>query len=102
MNQIADLRPWFADAMVVTGVLVMTAGIIGMVRMPDVYTKIHAAGKSVFLGAVLLVLSSVVTGDAQIIDRAVLIAVLLLITTPVSAHILGQAAWQSERRQDNV
>ncbi len=34
----------------ILGVTVMTLGLVGMYRMPDVYTKSHAASKSVFLG----------------------------------------------------
>lgn len=87
-----------ADALVVLGVLVMTLGIYGMIRMPDTYTKLHAASKMVFLGVISLLVSSAITGDPEIIVRCVLIGAFLLITTPVSAHVVGKAAFQKEER----
>lgn len=83
---------WVADALVVLGLVVMTIGVIGVQRLPDVYLQLHAASKAVFLGIIALVVASVATGDAAIISRGLLIAVFLLITTPVSAHAIGRAA----------
>jgi multicomponent Na+:H+ antiporter subunit G len=90
---IADLVPWLADALVVLGVGIMTIGIYGVIRMPDLYTRLHAASKSVVLGVVSLCLASVVTGEAAIVARVLLIAVLLLLTTPVAAHAIARAAY---------
>ena len=97
MNGLIDvlsaLSPWIADALVVIGVFGMTVGIYGIVRMPDVYNRLHAASKVVFLGVILLLLASVVTSDATIILRAVLIGAFLVLTAPVSAHVVGRAAF---------
>lgn len=85
--------PFIADALVVLGVFVMSVGVYGALRMPDVYTKLHAMSKAVFLGVVSLCAASAVTGDPAIIFRVVLIAVFLLVTTPVSAFVIGRAAY---------
>ena len=82
-----------ADVLVLLGVLVMTLGVYGMVRLPDAYTRLHAAGKAVFLGVMPLLLSSALTGDPGVILRVMLIAFFLLVTTPVSAHVIGRAAY---------
>ena len=87
------VAPWVADALVVIGVFGMTVGIYGIVRMPDVYNKLHAASKVVFLGVTMLLLASAVTSDVEIILRATLIGVFLVLTTPVSAHVVGKAAF---------
>ncbi len=89
----ADVIPWLADALVVLGVFVITIGVYGMVRMPDTYTRLHAASKAVFLGVISLLAASGVTGDPDIIFRAILIAAFLLLTTPVSAHVIARAAY---------
>jgi multicomponent Na+:H+ antiporter subunit G len=60
----SELVIWLADALVVLGVGIMTIGVYGVIRMPDLYTQLHAASKSVFVGVVSLCLASVVTGDA--------------------------------------
>src|SRR5215207_67380 len=62
--------PYLADALVLLGVLVMTLGVYGVIRMPDTYTRLHAASKAAFLGVVSLCASSVVTGHPAIIYRA--------------------------------
>lgn len=92
--------PFVADALVILGVFVMSVGVYGALRMPDVYTKLHAMSKAVFLGVVSLCAASAVTGDPAIIFRVLLIAVFLLVTTPVSAFVIGRAAYlRGERMQ---
>jgi multicomponent Na+:H+ antiporter subunit G len=92
--------PYLADALVVLGVFVMTVGVYGMIRMPDTYTRLHAASKAVFLGVVSLLVASVVTGDEEIILRAALIATFLMLTTPVSAHVIARAAYGRGERME--
>lgn len=84
--------PYLADALVLLGLFVMTVGVYGAIRMPDAYTKLHAMSKAVFLGVISFCVSSIVTGNADIIYRAVLIAAFLLVTTPVSAFVIARAA----------
>jgi multicomponent Na+:H+ antiporter subunit G len=90
---VAAALPFLADALVLLGMLVMTVGVYGAVRMPDTYTRLHAMGKVVLLGVISLCLASVVTGDPAIISRAALIAVFLLVTTPISSFVIGRAAY---------
>lgn len=92
------MSAWIADALVLVGVMIMTLGVIGMARMPDIYVKLHAASKSVFLGVVVLGASTFVTGDAAIIARVVLIAAMLLLTTPVASHAIGRGAFLDHER----
>ena len=87
------MGPWVADALVVLGILVMTIGVYGVVRMPDTYTRLHVASKMVFLGAMPLLLASALAGGQDVALRVILIAFFILLTTPVSAHIVGRAAY---------
>jgi multicomponent Na+:H+ antiporter subunit G len=87
-----------ADLLVLLGVAVMTIGVYGVFRMPDVYTQLHAASKAVFLGVISLLVASVVTGDAAIIARAFLIGVFLVATTPVAAHVIARGAFVRRER----
>ena len=81
-----------ADTLIVIGLAILTVGVYGVVRMPDVYTQLHAASKAAFLGVAALMLSAAVRGDGAIIARAVLIIALLTVTTPVAAHAIARAA----------
>ncbi len=89
----ASLVPWVADTLVVLGILVMTVGVYGVVRMPDTYTRLHVASKMVFLGAMPLLMASALTGGQEVTLRVILIAFFILLTTPVSAHMVGRAAY---------
>lgn len=84
--------PWFADALVLLGLVVMTIGVAGIVRMPDIFTKQHAASKSVFLGVCSILVAVAIFGNAAFTARAVLIGTLLILTTPVAAHEIAKAA----------
>jgi multicomponent Na+:H+ antiporter subunit G len=89
----ASVVPWVADALVILGILVMTIGVYGVVRMPDTYTRLHVASKMVFLGAMPLLLASALTGGQEVTLRVILVAFFILLTTPVSAHMVGRAAY---------
>ena len=89
-----DLLALAADFLIVLGLTVMTLGVVGIFRMPDVYTRLHGASKSVFLGVISLGTATFVTRDSDIISRVILIAILLIITTPVSAHAIARATYR--------
>lgn len=86
------MRPWIADGLIVLGLLVMTLGVYGVVRLPDVYTKLHASGKAAFLGVSALLVAAALGGDPAILARVVLVVAALALTTPVAAHVIAQAA----------
>ena len=98
MVNLVSAAPFLADALVILGVFVMTVGVYGVIRMPDPYTKLHATSKTVFLGVISLCLSSIITGDFQIVFRVILIAAFLIITTPISALVIARAALLREER----
>lgn len=81
-----------SDLLVLLGLAILTIGVYGFARMPDVYTQLHAASKAGFLGIAALLLSAALYGDGAIIARSVLIVALLALTTPVAAHAIGRSA----------
>ncbi|MCB2217821.1 monovalent cation/H(+) antiporter subunit G [Desulfofustis glycolicus] len=69
---------------------------LGIVRLPDALTRMHAATKAGTLGVGLLVVAEVVCyHDLGISLRAATIIFLLLLTTPVAAHLIGRASYLS-------
>lgn len=96
------MRAYVFDFFVILGVVVMTLGVIGLLRMPDVYTKLHGASKSVFLGVMVLALSGMAVGGEAIASRLVLICLALLITTPVASHVVGRAAFLQHERMETA
>lgn len=94
------MRAYIYDAMLIVSLLVMTLGIAGIWRMPDIYTKLHGASKSVFLGVVVMALSTTVVAEEAIIHRVVLLILLVVVTTPISSHVIGRAAYIMQERME--
>ncbi|HEV2127521.1 MAG TPA: monovalent cation/H(+) antiporter subunit G [Thermomicrobiales bacterium] len=87
-----------SDIFVIVGLVFMTLGVVGLIRMPDVYTKLHAASKAVFLGIIVLGVAAALVGTAETGMRLILLSVLVLLTTPVSAHAIARAAYVHRNR----
>jgi multicomponent Na+:H+ antiporter subunit G len=87
------MTAWIADALIVAGLAVMTLGVYGILRFPDVYTRLHASGKASSLGVSLLLVAGTFGGGLSAAARVVLIVALLALTTPVAAHAIAQAAY---------
>jgi multicomponent Na+:H+ antiporter subunit G len=78
---------------VVAGTAFSVLGVLGYVRLPDVFTRLHAVGKVGIFGAVLLILGAVAWTPLGLGKGLVLIA-LLLLSGPVTAHALASAAYR--------
>ena len=73
------------------------SGVVGIVRMPDLYTRIQCSSKTITMGA-LPALAALVVGEGPVTQyggRALLAAVLLLIVNPASSHALARAAYRT-------
>ncbi|MDJ0973085.1 MAG: monovalent cation/H(+) antiporter subunit G [Planctomycetota bacterium] len=76
------------------GGFVMFMGAVGVVRFPDFYTRLHAAGKGDTLGQALVLLGLIViTGVSNDGLKLVLIAFFIFILNSTSTHALARAAW---------
>ena len=79
--------------MIVGAVLTLLAA-LGMVRMPDVYSRMQSATKASTLGIGCTMLAVAVDfGDLAITTRVVLIVAFVFLTAPISAHMIGRAAY---------
>lgn len=68
---------------------------LGLVRLPDVYTRMHAATKATTFGMVsILIATSLAFQDAEITTQSLLALVFLFLTAPVSAHLIARAAYR--------
>ncbi|CDF82851.1 hypothetical membrane protein [Pseudomonas knackmussii B13] len=79
------------------GSLFALLGAVGLYRLPDFYTRLHAPTKASTLGVGGVVLGSLLyfsTNGQGISLHEVLITLFLFITAPVSAHLLAKAAMQ--------
>lgn len=91
---IADLALYLGGVLLVAGAAFSLLAAIGVVRLPDLYTRLHAASKAGAVGGGLVLLAvALVSQDAAVSIRAVIGVLFLIMTTPVSAHLLARAAY---------
>jgi multicomponent Na+:H+ antiporter subunit G len=83
-----------ALAAVILGTLFSILGVLGLIRLPDVYTRLHATGKVGLFGVVLLLIGDVIFTPLGLSKGLVLI-VLLMIGGPATSHALASAAYRS-------
>lgn len=79
------------------GVLVMGVTVYGVVRLKGLFPRLQAASKASMLGAVAILAASIGTRDGATIARAVVVALFLLLTTPIAAHAIANAAYEREK-----
>jgi multicomponent Na+:H+ antiporter subunit G len=72
------------------------SGAVGVLRMPDVYTRIQCSSKAVTMGALPALIALVVGAGAISLygARALIVAFLLLVVNPASSHALARAAYK--------
>lgn len=80
-------------AIIVVGALFSLVAAIGLNRLPDLYTRMHAASKAGTVGSGLLLLAvGLNSGEFAIFIRALAGFLFFILTAPVSAHLLARAA----------
>lgn len=78
------------------GTLFTLIASLGILRMPDLYTRMHAATKAGTVGlASLLLAVAIAIPDITVISRVVGTMLFIFITAPVAAHLLGKATQES-------
>jgi multicomponent K+:H+ antiporter subunit G len=86
---------YFLSFLILTGALLTFIGSLGLVRLRDLYTRLHGPTKATTLGVGSLLIASSIyfsTYTESISLHEVLITLFLFITAPVSAHLLAKAA----------
>ena len=67
---------------------------IGLLRFPDLFTRMHAASKAGTLGSGLLLIAVALhAGEISVASKALAAVVFFLLTAPISAHLLARAAY---------
>lgn len=94
MNTTTDLLGWLASASLLLGALLSLLGALGVWRLPDAYSRMHAASKAGALGAMFFFLGvALASGGSWGLKALLGIAILLLV-----AHGISRAAYRSGHR----
>ncbi|WP_240376517.1 monovalent cation/H(+) antiporter subunit G [Bacillus piscicola] len=109
MNAI-EISKWIVGILVLFGALLNLISAIGIIRLPDVYSRLHASTKAATLGVMCILIGtflffSIVDGDIN--ARILLAIVFIFITSPVGGHLISRAGyhagvslWESSIKDD--
>jgi multicomponent Na+:H+ antiporter subunit G len=78
------------------GVVALLIGSLGLLRLPDVYCRIHAVGMIDTAGASFIILGMIIhEGFTLVTVKLVLIGVFMFFTSPIATHAVAQVAYKS-------
>ena len=92
---------YLAAILIALGILFFIGGAVGIIRFPDFYTRMHAAGKGdtmsmflIFLGIILYELKDPTVAHLLIAGKILFIALFIMMTSPTSTHALIKAGYE--------
>ncbi|MDC4233470.1 monovalent cation/H(+) antiporter subunit G [Actinomyces sp. B33] len=87
----SDVLTWIGSILLLAGVALTFVAAIGLIRMKDPWTRMHAASKPQLLGLLLVCAGvAVEVRTAQWAGLAVLIVIIQVITAPVGSHLIAR------------
>ncbi|HSA69006.1 MAG TPA: monovalent cation/H(+) antiporter subunit G [Burkholderiales bacterium] len=92
MSAALDIASW---ALIVAGGAFCVIGAVGILRMPDFYTRVHAASVADVVGSFAILLGlALQAGPSLVSVKLVFIAALIFFTSPAATHALVKAAFE--------
>ncbi len=89
---------WLSLLLIMSGIGFFMAGSIGLLRLPDLYTRLHALTKADNLGLGLIVFGlALLSGSLVITIKLLLVWILVLAGSAASAHLVAQQALRQEQ-----
>ena len=86
---------WFISLLLLGGAAFVLIAAIGVVRLPDVLCRMHAATKAGAFGAALLLLGAAAHfRTPEVAVKALLAIAFFYVTAPIAGHLLGRAAYR--------
>ncbi len=95
------MSDWIAAVLMLAGGFFCLVAGIGIVRMNDIYARMHAATKAGTLGLALICLAAMVEAETwgQVVE-ALFVFVFMIASAPVGAHLIGRAAFRTRAPED--
>ena len=85
-----------AALLMALGLIFLVGSMIGMLRLPDFYSRVHASGNSETLGTMLVFLGLAVYNGVSITSAKLLIILMFIfVGNPIGSHILTKAAYKT-------
>ena len=87
--------------LIVLSVFFFFVGVVGLIRMPDVFSRLHATTKADTLGAGLVIVGLVFqTGISRASVSLLIVLVFVWLTNPTAAHTIAAAQYERVQRGD--
>jgi multicomponent Na+:H+ antiporter subunit G len=84
----------FGFVFIAIGIFIVISGSLGMLRFPDIFARLHAAGVTDSLGAPLVIFGVMILEGFTIVAlKLFLLILLILLTSPTACHALAKAAY---------
>ncbi|MCX8055719.1 MAG: monovalent cation/H(+) antiporter subunit G [Ignavibacteria bacterium] len=91
MNIVLEI---IAGILIVSGSIFIFLTAVGLVKMPDLYTRVSVTTKASTLGVGLVIVGTAVFfHDLAVYARSILIVIFVFMTSPVSSHMIGRAGY---------
>lgn len=93
---VSFILPYVGYGCMIIGCFFILTSAVGVLRMPDFYSRLHPAGVGDSMGAPLLLLGvALQSGFTLLTLKIIVLALFFLITSPTSCHALAKAAIDS-------
>ncbi|MEX0720398.1 MAG: monovalent cation/H(+) antiporter subunit G [Balneolaceae bacterium] len=91
-----DITSLFTIIFVVAGIFFLLVGSVGIIRLPDFYSRTHAISKSDALGIMLVIFGLIIYEGFHINSlKLFLILIFIALANPIGVHALADAAYKS-------
>jgi multicomponent Na+:H+ antiporter subunit G len=85
---------WLKGIFALAGATLVLLAAVGIVRMPDLFTRMQATTKASTLGlALVLAAAAIALAEWAAVFRAISIGAFVMLTSPVSTHVIARAAY---------
>ena len=89
------MSEYIAAAALLIGAFFMLVASLGLVRFPDLYTRMHGATKATTFGmGGILIAVALTFGSPDVAAQSILALFFLFLTAPVSGHLISRAAYR--------
>ncbi|MGV8146088.1 MAG: monovalent cation/H(+) antiporter subunit G [Alkaliphilus sp.] len=89
------IRNIIVIALMMSGIFFFIVGTVGLIRMPDVFSRMHATTKCDTLGAGLILLAVVAYNGINVVSlKFLMVLIFIWITNPTSAHIIAKSEYK--------
>lgn len=88
------MTEWLISGLAIVGAFFVFVAGLGILRLPDIYLRMHAATKASSLGVGLLLVAILLMAPSwPVAIKAMLMIFFVFLTAPVAAHMIGRAAY---------